>query len=435
MTKTWIPDDLQLADRWLVHNRQFTAWGIGEWRKYQNGIWIPVDHDIIKRDITNELEKAHGEGVRIGNGLINSVMEIARTKISIPTETWNSHTEYVPCKNGVLHIPTNTLLPHTPDIYATSQVDYDYDPAATCPTFMLALQRIQNEAAFLQEFAGYALTTETKHEIAIWFHGPIGSGKSSIIEGLQIMVGKQRHGVLGLSQIEKSRFALANLPGKTLVTSFEQPDSFISVTHILNSIISGEDIPVEQKFRDEIIIKPQAKILWAMNELPRVSNVNNGLMRRVMVIEFPPLLETQKDVDFKERIKAEGAGILNWALEGLARLNARGKFDPPQSVLDATKEYKEKNDIPAVFLEEINARIDKADPHCRTQSQYLYDQYREWCQRNSHKPMSSTRIAEEWKRLGFERVRINGTTWWQGIEITPFTTASNAYSPKYSTIP
>jgi putative DNA primase/helicase len=433
-TKQHVPDDAELADRWIMYNRQ-TAWGIGDWRRYADGVWLPVDRDTIKRDITKSLERAQHEGVRVTNGLINSVMEIARTKVAIANDRWDADPDYLPCKNGVLHIPTKSLLPHTPDIYATSQLDYDYDPAATCPAFIQALQRIPDVIDFLQEFAGYALTTEVKHEIAVWFHGTIGSGKSTIIEGLQVMVGKKRHGILGLAQIERSRFALANLPGKTLVTSFEQPESFMSAAHILNSIISGEAITVEQKFKDEIVITPRAKILWAMNDLPRVSNVNNGIMRRVKVIEFPPLPEGERNVDLKEQIKLEGAGILNWALMGLDRLNARGKFAPPQCVLDATRDYQEKNDIPALFLEEINAHIDKTDPQCRTTGQYLYDQYSDWCKRNNHKPMSSTRIAEEWKRLGFERQRIRGVTYWQGVEITPFVAATNAYSPSFAAMP
>lgn len=422
--KKWIPDDAQLADRWIVYHRD-TAWGMGEWRRYDNGVWNIFDKDVIKQEVIGILEKAHSEGVRVTNSLTNSTMEIARTKVSIPNEKWDADPNFIPCKNGVLYVPTKTLMPHRPELYATSQLEFDYDPAATCPAFMRALERIADAKDFLQEFAGYALTTETKHEIAIWFHGPIGSGKSTIIEGLQGMVGKQRHGILGLAQIEKSRFALANLPGKTLVTSFEQPDAFISVTHILNSIISGETISVEQKFKDEIFITPRAKILWAMNDLPRVNNANNGIMRRVKVIEFPQLPESEKDIDLKECIKLEGAGILNWALIGLERLNLRGRFDPPQSVIDATKDYQDKNDIPKLFLEDVGALIDPLDPHCRTRAQELYDAYNDWCKRTNHKPLSSTRLAEEWKRLGFERVTINGSRYWVGVEYNSFTVASN----------
>ena len=96
-----------------------------------------------------------------------------------------------------------------------------------------------------------------------------------------------------------------------------------------------------------------------------------------------------------------------------------------QSVIDATKEYQDKNDIPKLFLEEVGALIDPLDPHCRTKAQDLYDAYSDWCKRTNHKPMSSTRLAEEWKRLGFERTTINGARYWVGVEYSPFTVASN----------
>jgi hypothetical protein len=34
-----------------------------------------------------------------------------------------------------------------------------------------------------------------------------------------------KHGVLGLGEIESSRFALSRIPGKTLLVSTEQPSS------------------------------------------------------------------------------------------------------------------------------------------------------------------------------------------------------------------
>ena len=38
----------------------------------------------------------------------------------------------------------------------------------------------------------------------------------------------------------------------------------------------------------------------------------------------------------------------------------------------------------------------------QTQPQPLYEAYRHWCVVNGHKPMSSTAVAAEWKRLGYE---------------------------------
>jgi len=234
------PDDNALAKRWLFNNPR-VKWGMGEWRKYKDGIWIKTDSDSIKNNIKKIIEAAASEGVRCTANLVGSVAELARLEVSIPAETWDAHPLLLPCQNGVLDIPSRTLLPHTPDIYATSQLPFDFDPTADCPAFKQALQQIPESIDFLQEFAGYSLTPDTKHEIAIWLYGEPGTGKSTILEGLKAMLGT-RAGILGLADIERSKFALSNLPGKTLVWSAEQPDSFISLSYILNQIISGETV-------------------------------------------------------------------------------------------------------------------------------------------------------------------------------------------------
>jgi putative DNA primase/helicase len=113
--------------------------------------------------------------------------------------------------------------------------------------------------ALLGEFAGYCLTVDTSHELAVWLYGPPGGGKSTFIEGFKAMLGKYA-GLLGLADIQRSRFALADLPGKTLVVAAEQPSDYISSSHILNAIISGEEILVERKFRDAFTVTPRAKI-------------------------------------------------------------------------------------------------------------------------------------------------------------------------------
>jgi putative DNA primase/helicase len=111
------------------------------------------------------------------------------------------------------------------------------------------------------------------HELAVWLFGPPASGKSTFLAGLQAMLG-HRAGVLGLAEIERNRFALAGLPGKTLVAASEQPSSYLASTNVLNAIISGEPLQVERKYRDPVTVIPRRKIAWAMNELSRVADAN-----------------------------------------------------------------------------------------------------------------------------------------------------------------
>ncbi|MBT7072521.1 MAG: hypothetical protein HN975_16710 [Anaerolineae bacterium] len=406
------PGDDDLAARWL-ENAEPTAYGLGDWRRYAAGVWLETPQDEIAWEIKQVMRSAKIEGVKVSRNLLNSVMELARLDAYIPDRTWDSNYDVLICGNGALHIPTMELQPHDPENYATFKLGYDYDPQADAEVWRYVLHStIPDAADFLQEFAGYALTIDTSQEIAVWLYGPQGSGKSTILEGLTAMLGG-RVTPLGLADIENSRFGLSSLQGKTLLVASEQPSIYMKASHVLNAIISGEQITIERKFRDAYQYRPFAKVAWAMNELPRVPDSLNGLFRRVKVIKFPNLAEKDRDPQIKESVKNEGAGILNWALEGLQRLRKRGGFDIPGCVNQATGHFQRHNDIPSHFVEECCI----TGQDFTTQSSALYNAYKIWCLDTNHKPLSSTSIADEWERLGFERYRAAGKSFYRGVGI------------------
>ena len=404
------PTDDELRDRWIA-TEPLTAYGLGGWRRYAGGVWGELPNELIAAEVMTVLEAAKPEGIKPASHLLSSVMELARIKLFRPDETWDSEPDMVICKNGALYIPTMRLCPHHPNYYATGALAFDYDPAAQAPTWQRFLSStIPDAANFLQEYAGYCLTVDTSYEMALWLYGPRGSGKSTTEEGFISMLG-DRHTILGLADIERSRFSLWNLRGKTLAVASEQPALYMQSSHILNAIISGETLKVERKFRDPVDIRSHVKVMWAMNELPRVPDAGNGLFRRVKVIKFPNLAADKRDPTIKEKIKTEGAGILNWALEGLRRLRARGRFEVPASVQGATDRFQETNDIPAVFLADcciIGAQY-------KIKSSVLYEKYGAWCLANGHKPKSSTAIVDDWERLGFERKKFPAGMFWLGV--------------------
>jgi putative DNA primase/helicase len=406
------PTHDELRDRWIEGNPQH-AHGLGEWRRYEDGIWPTVSETSVKAEISNVIETAKPEGIKPTASILASVTELTRIKVFVPDERWNADSGILVCKNGALHISTGELARHQPGHYATSAVPYKYDPGARPAIWNYFLRNTVPAAAnFLQEFAGYALTTEMTHELAVWLFGPPGSGKSTFIAGLAAMLG-HRAGILGLADLERSRFTLADLPGKTLVVASEQPSSYLASTNTLNAIISGEPIQVERKYRDPFTVMPRAKVCWAMNELPRVADANSGLFRRVKVVAFPALAEDERDPKIKHAIEHEGAGILNWALEGLWRLKDRGHFEVPPGVEDATKQFRENNDVPALFIDD--RCIQGAD--LKVQASQLYTEYKEWCLENGHRPMSSTRLADDWARLGFEKTASNGRRFYRGVTL------------------
>ena len=404
------PTDDELAQQWLEQYPD-SMFGLGSMRRYRDGVWEALSDEEFERELLEVLEANKESGIRPTSRLLASVKKIAQVKVNLPNSSWDAAPNILVCTNGTLELDTMTLREHCRADYATTAIPHPYDPKATAPTLEHVLKTTVPEAAeLIQEFAGYALTTDTSHEIALWFCGPSGSGKSTIILALQTMLG-QRCGVLGLADIERSSFALADLPGKTLLISTEQPSLYVRASHKLNALISGESLRVEKKYADPFELRPTAKVLWASNEMPRL-DPGDGLFRRVKVIRFTKPAFTP-DPGVKQRIAREGAGILAWALEGLRRLRERGHFAIPQCVEEASQQFQKKNDVPATFVEE---RCDTG-PDCKASADELYRAYKTWCEDNGHRPQSSTALAEEWARLGFQRYRANGRTFYRGVSL------------------
>lgn len=411
------PTDDELRDRWRAKHPD-TAYGLGSWRVYANGIWNAQDDEIIEQQILQEIEAAKSEGISPKDTVLRSVLKLSEVTCFKPASIWDSDPDILVCSNGMLHIPTLTLQPHDQAAYQTSGVPYAYDPQAGCPTFLKAIGRLPfGVAKLIQEYAGYALTTDTKYEITLWFLGSPGSGKSTVIEGFNAMLGT-RAGVLSLKQISMSRFGLSNIAGKTLLYAFENPALYLETTDVLNALVSGEAIQVERKFHDPVTIIPHSKILWAMNALPRVGGAEDGIFRRAKIVIFPPLPESEKDSGLKGQIKTEGAGILNWALMGLDRLHKNGGFTIPPEVLAATDEFHQNNDPESAFITE-RCEVNLLDPALHEQSSILYNSYRTWCIDNGHKPKSSTSVSNDWKRMGFGKTHIVGKVYWTGVRLLP----------------
>lgn len=400
----------RLRDRYL-RDYPNTIYALGEWRRYDKGVWIPVHEYAIKRELQECLSTQRQVAIKVDNSLVNSVYALVKTYTHVSSDKFDANEHLIALDDCTLNYVTGERRGHLPENYCTAKLPFIYDPNAWSQVWHDSLESLGEAKFFLQEFAGYAVTTSTRWETAVWLHGPPGGGKSTFIAGLEAMLGP-RCGLLGLSDIETSSFGLTNLPGKTLVISTEQPAHFIKSAHIINALISGEGVTINRKYHDPVSLQPHCKILWAMNDLPRVDDRGAGLFRRVKLVHFPAIEEKKRDPRVKEEIKKSGMAILNWALAGLSRLNDRGAFDIPTSIANATEHYKIQNDVSLTFIEECCTR----DPQSRIQAKALYEEYFEWCKQTNHHAVSSTRFSTEMDRLGFKKVKV-GNVYYLGLKL------------------
>ena len=413
------PSDDELANRWIVRFPD-TIYGLGCFRRYKEGVWDEISSTQVQKEILNILIEAKSEGVRPNSSRLNSVTEISRILTTISNDNFDRGSNIIVFKNGTLHRCMSTtsinsmgiFLPHCKDDYITASLPYDYDPNAVPETWLKVLSRLSSEVvSFLQEYFGYCLTRETKHEIAIWLIGPAGCGKSSIIGGIQAMAGPLAV-QLSISDIERSKFALPLIVGKNIIYSTEQFTFAPTNIDNVNKIVSGEFLMIEEKYEKPFNYLPYPKIFWASTEIPNIPP-GDGFYRRFMVIKLPPLHLNEKDLDIKELIKQEGPGILNWALEGLTRLGNRGRFLIPQSVTSATDQCQAENNIIQEFTEsccEIGAGY-------KIQTSHIYTVYCDWCLVKGHAFKSIKKIAKDWENLGFTKKQLNGLNYWVGMRL------------------
>jgi putative DNA primase/helicase len=284
-------------------------------------------------------------------------------------------------KNGLYSIEDHMLTPHTMNIISTNKLPYAYDKTATCPVFLQVLEDAtsgdQIKKDIIQEFAGYCLTRDTRLEKVLFLIGSAGSGKSTILEGIIAMLGDENVSSATIDKICQPRYTglfidkIANIASEIPkdISGYEEP---------LKAIISGEKITVDTKFIPSYDARPYCKLIFAGNDLPAISDSSDGIFRRMLLIYLNNTVSKEKmDVDLKSRIKREGAGIFNWALEGYDRIKKNKKFTHSDEMVADLDTVKLQNNTVYYFISEnYDVGLDESN---YVPIDDLYEHFKDFC--------------------------------------------------------
>jgi putative DNA primase/helicase len=400
---------LWMRNRYLQAHKT-VIYGQGRFFRYKDGVFLEVPGLRIRKEIA--LLAEDDKHFQVTSAAIASVSDLVRDYRAVPDEQFDNNPDVLLFNDCVLDLNTFQRLPHSPKYYATSKLPFNYDPAAKSDAWAKWGERIDAEVRmFTEEFGGLCLTTDTRFEKSVWLVGPPNCGKGTFIEAVQAALGPQRWVTLSPADIS-NRFGLVNLAGKTLAIASEAPPvKNAYCTTVINRIISGEAVRVEQKGQPGYDLTPRCKLLCAMNHLPYIHDADNGIFRRTDIVKLPPLdVEIQPQI--KQEIIANGQAMVNVFLTGLRRLRERGHFDVPLSVRIASQEFHKDNDHVALFLED---RYQKAVEH-REQTAEVHGAYFSWCSANGYRYTLTTRkLKDELERLGFRYRRSDGS-WYEGFK-------------------
>ncbi len=346
---------------------------------------------------------------------------------TIPAVNFISLTNGLLNVNALLAGDQDHLSPHTPSFFSAVSVPYAFDQFAECPKWLAFvtrnLEQDESRINLLQEWFGYCLLPDTSQQKFLLMEGKGSNGKSVACAALTAMLGKANCSAVPL-ELFGDKFALSVTLGRLANIAAEVGEIDKFSEGYIKSFASGDRMAFEKKYQPGFEATPTARLVIATNNRPRWSDRSDGIWRRMLLLPFLLTIEEGQKVKGMDKAdwwadSGECAGILMWAINGLARLRQQRQFTDPAVCLAAISDYRNESNPARSFL------LDHYEPDefGNVITADAYKLYRDWCESHGNKPFSSIQFGKEvvsvfptarqGKVRSFEGNRLNG---YHGIE-------------------
>ncbi len=353
----------------------FWNWGLGQ--------YVPVAEVEFNQHVKTIFRD------RFKQTLLNQTYPNIRYETYIDREDFALEPEFIPVANQLLwlhKIGEEWVIeeaPTTPALYITSRIPVEYDPEATCPTWIKTLNTClpdqQKEITWLQEYVGYSLYRTWDYDRVVMFLGDGDNGKTTILETIRKLLGHHNCKSIGLWNLCNRNWftadlylALANIDPDTGSKDLENTSKFKAAT-------GGDTIMGERKFGHPFYFAPYCKHYLGANKMPYCYDDTDGFYRRWFIFRFLeqfPVGDPRRDAQLPHKLKAELPGILNWALEGLIRLLQNDGFTNPPTTAENKSLWNRLSNPIYAFIYSDDIIIDSNGEYPQ---QDFYEDYIRYC--------------------------------------------------------
>ena len=381
--------------------------------KYQGGYWQVIDDTEIYNMIQNEL------GNKSRERYIKEIKFMLSYKLNVNNV---NNVNLINLKNGMFDIESMSMVEHDKKYFSTIQLPYEYDSTALCPLWEKTLREIfldnTDKIETLQEFMGYCLTTDNSYQKALLNVGDGANGKSLIFKVLETILGSENISNVSIGDLHKGPY-LAQMFNKLANISLESETLESINDAMFKSVVSGDRIIADEKYKKPFSFNPFCKLIFSMNTLPYINDKTEAFYRRLLILKYDKQFSTEEqNINLYNDLMPELSGIFNWVLVGLNRLNQRGCFALRKEMVDLVEEYKKDNN-PALFFLEDHIYFDREKTLSSSLTKKeVYDKYKEWCKENGYKAVSDKSLGKQIKKTfsGVKEGRTNAIRLWAGLD-------------------
>ena len=390
----------------------------GEFWSWQTSHWLGVEDRALQSQAYLYTENAVFEKVTKSGStlepwapnryktadLLDALRAVTHLSEKIDMPVWLDDRDHPPagrlvaCANGLLDISTRTLLGHDRAFFNRVAVPFPYQADALAPTrwltFLDELWPDDPEAIeALAEFMGYVISGRRDLHKILLLVGPTRAGKGVIARVLKALVGRGNYAGPTLASLG-TNFGLSPLIGKPLAIISDARLGGASVHQVVERLlsVSGEDmLTVDIKFKEPWTGTLPTRFLVISNELPRFGDASGAIAGRFLVLTLHRSWLGHENPALTEELLTELPGILSWVLNGLARLNVRGRFTEPGSSRDAVVALADLVSPTGAFVRERC----EVGPASEVPCDELYAAWKSWAEDNGHRPGSSSSFGRD----------------------------------------
>jgi putative DNA primase/helicase len=389
-----------IADRLLERHAEVLRYDRDKgWWYYHNGVlWEPQAEHHVRHLIDAFLIDDYRDRSII-DGVERSLRD--RPELSIRHNDWDPDKHLLNTPEGTYDLRTKERLNHHPGhliTRVTRVAPYWHEAPSRWKSTLPDWFTSEDEQRYIQTFAGYCLTGETRHPVVGLWLGQGGDGKSVVANALAYAMGDYAQTATDSAFVE-TRFAahneeLARL-NRARFVQVPEVTGTLNLTRI-KAVSGGEDITASYKGKHLFEFTPEFKLLLIGNEPPSTRSVGRELQRRIHVRDWHPI--STPDVTLPRVFQEEAGIILAWAIDGAVEYYRTG-IQRSEYVKECTAKYFSDYDWVQQFLDE-GCEI---SPEFRIKAAELYSAFREWCEaagiRNIiHRPELARRLVAK----GFE---------------------------------
>lgn len=355
---------------------------------YKDGVYCIHAEELLRRTLYAMFEGFRNDSgkpvitTRIADEIIARTCSMSSTTIS----NLQSNRTLLNLSNCVMDLENGNVYEHSPDFNLLTQLPVEYNPDAECPRFMEFLdQAIDPQYMDLAgEIIGYTLWPDYNVHKAFMFLGPKRTGKGTMIRVIEALNGSDNCSHVSLQNLVGERFARARLFGKRVNTYGDLPATSIADAGIFKNVTGGDEIDAEYKNKQIFSFRNTAKLIYSANSLPMIKVDDDAFYNRWSITPYVNSVYGKEDPNLTAKLTTpeELSGILNFGLEGLARLKKNfWQFSDYNS--GAT--YRRKSNPALAFLEDC---CEPSDTEYVTKAELLQI-YNKWASEQGLPPAKS----------------------------------------------